>query len=560
MFVLGAAAVTSAAEVQMQVQRVSLFKNGYSQVRLSGVLPDAAEVQVKNVPIPVFGTLRWMAPEGVKMVRVTGRRTETQQAGASGQWPQIAAANAGRAVRIVCYKDVVYEGVIVSPAQPQELPSSAFLSGEMEFPAEEGVTNSGKCPIVLRTEQGALITVPPAKIVYMDFADGAPRVPMEKLPSAELSAQLSAAAPGAELGLECMAWGMSWLPEYRLELSDNGKACLVGNIVVLNDLMDMEKVRLELVSGSPAQGESVVSSPLVRLVGVKQYLESISSGRDWVEVYRLLLQSVVQRSASSQRQSYDVYRSGASAKRSYYAAVAVATPCVADFEEPEDGERVEDLYCYSIPNFSCKCGEVVERELFRIEAPYEHVYICAVPDQHELSRRAKNDESTLADIWHCLRLKNDGDMPWSTGVVSCFAGEKLVARSMLSYTSAGRAGLLPLNKTLEAAVGCREELVSKGGSHKSSRKLKSSGDADDEKVRPDVYRGELKITNRSDREMRLELQKAVLGTPTEASDAGSIRVSPSYRGNPTALISWVLTLEPGASKTLIYTYEYAIKS
>ena len=552
MVVLGTAAVTSAAEVQMQVQRVSLFKNGYSQVRLSGVLPDAAAVQVKNVPIPVWGTLKWKAPEGVKVERVTGRRTETEQVVPSERWSTIAGANAGRPVRVVCGKDAVYEGVIVSPVLNVEPPASAFLSGEIKMPEEKEFESGWGNIIVLRTEQGALTAFSSSNVEHIYFTDGAePRVSTVKLPSAELSAQLSVAAPGSELGLECLAWGMSWLPEYRLTLSDDGKANLLGNIVVINDLMDMEKVQLELVTGSPEKGESTVSSPLVRLVGVKEYLESISSGRDWIEQL-----GEFKSPYAYYKRAHDTYRARAMAVTCTFAAEAET--CVADGAGSEGGSQVEDLYYYSIPGFSCKRGEVAERELFAIEAPYEHVYTCSVPDQQALARSAQSDQSSQADIWHCLRLTNVGDMPWSTGVVTCFAGDKLIARSLLSYTAVGRKGLLPLNKTLEATVDCREVLVSKGYRKPKNRKFAAKND--DEDALPDVYQGELKISNNSDREMRLELKKAVTGTPTEASESGRISVSPSYRGNPMASIEWTLILAPGESKTLTYTYEYDTES
>ena len=529
---MAAAAMLSAEEVQMKAQRVSLFKNGYACLKMQGTLPQGTKVEVKDLPMPIFGTLDWAVPEGVQVTHFVARKAHDSIADS----PETALLGmyVGKEVKIFTKSKREYKGVLVGPTPPQPAPKGAFCTSDEERPLPQE-----SCPVItLRTAEGKWIALSDSSIAGIELTEPT-QMPAMHRPAAELSMELAAPAAGSPLQVEMVAHGLSWLPTYRLELNENKQARLIGKVSVINRLLDLEGVELELITGNPALGEGLVTSPLVRLVNLSTFLRALQQDRDWVSDW------------NRYSRSSDVYRS----KRM---AVAMPSGVMADDdmameEAPAWGEygglgggsstRTEDLTYYTVPSFSCKRGEVVECELFDITVPYRHVYTCDLPDQRVLQSAARSERS-VADVWHCVRLTNTGELPWSMGIISGHSGDRFAARSTLPFTAVGQESLLRLSKTLESVITCREELAENGGYNKSGKAV------------PSVYRGQVTLTNHSDRPMEMELSKAIIGTPTEASDAGKISVTPAYSGNPRAVISWKLRLEPRQEKTCTYTYQY----
>ena len=522
----------AAEELQMTARRVALFKNGYACVQMRGTLPGGSQALVRGLPIPVFGTLDFRAPEGVNITQITAGRAE----GVLQQSAGFLSAQAGRIVTITTKDKREYRGELVSPIPTSELPPGSFRAAQ-ESDSRELAAGSPNT-VVLRTARGDLVSLNADFNIMSIEMEGQPQAFDTQQPEAELSLSMGEGASGKPIHIQFLSKGLSWLPTYRLELQDDGQAHLVGHISVINDLLDLNNVELELVTGSPALGQALITSPMVRLVGLQQFLQSVKNERDWLP--RIL--------AANNRTSggaYDTYRATGLAEADSMwdaemgaefgharARKSMAQPTGAASAR-ETSTQAEELTFYNIPSFSCKRGEVVERELFDLTVPYSHVYTCFVPDQHTLQRMDNNG----IDIWHCVRLKNEGELPWSSGVVSCYSGGRFAARSDLPFTAAGQSGLLQLSKTLEATLTCRETETKR----------------EDKKQH---YQGELILTNRTDHPMELELTKALVGTPTEASDGAQISVTPAYAGNPRSSIVWKLRLEPGQKKTCTYTYSY----
>lgn len=519
------------AEVQMQAQCMSLFKNGYALVQLAGVLPQGTEAHVRNLPVPVFGTLDWQTPQGTEIESLTGSCLAQNESADCTNFSDLARANVGREVSLTMSNGRTCSGVIISPCPHEPEPQGAFIeqkqASAFDIPSDI---------IVLRTSRGDVISLPNRAVLRMDFASDSPRVPSPQPQQAELRLRLSHEAPGQQLTMKCLAWGISWLPEYRLELADNGTAQIEGRVVVMNELIDLEHARLELVTGFPALGDSLVSSPIVRLTNLELYLHAINTGIDWLNNFPA-------------RNTHDSYRARALAE----VDGAYAEPMPQSAPAQETGRQTEDLFYYSIPDVTCKRGETFQRDLFSASIPCTHLYTCYVPDQRGLESQARAGSTSIADIWHCLRLTNTGDIPWSTGVVACYKGEQLISRGMLGFIAPGRFGLLRLSKVTGASISCREQQLSKGSSKSRSSKFFSSSE---EEELPEVNQGTLELTNHTDQEMEFELVKAIIGTPTDASDNARIDVSPPvYTGNSFSTITWKFHLAPGESKSCTYTYE-----
>lgn len=494
------------AETQMKAERVALFKNGYAAVQMVGKMEDGRAQQIKGMPTPVLGTLWWQAPVGI--TRVDAEDAPVQKPLTTYGNAHLLQANAGKCVEMELHDGRKLSGRISLPEIATENAAGAFVSSLMRRDGDK--TDFQPRFFHIQTQDGQLCTVAADSIRYLSFpAAEEPALPTGQQTARELRVWLEKEAPGEQLSMGCLSYGLSWLPVYSIHLGEDGQATLSCKAEIMNDLMDLAGVQLELVTGFPALGEALVPSPLHHAESLKDFIASLG-----------------------ERLRDD------SALMSNYAG--------ADFERASKSksgklERTEELFFYNIPGFNCKRGETKLLPMFDMTAPYKHVYTCIVMDQSTLHSLSQSG-MPIAEVWHAVRLKNVGEAPWSTGTASCYAAGRFVARSTLLTTLAGHERLLPLSRTTEASVlNCREEPLP---------------DAPRKSSDTNVYCGSLEFKNESDHEMEVELTKCIIGTPTQASGGGVINVSPNYNSNPTSTIEWKFSLPPGETQTVTYTYTF----
>ena len=502
--------------VQAQVRRVALFKNGYNWVELSVTLPDAACVRLTGLPDALLGTIWWDSASGVRQLE--GSSIEGAENAKNYDYADLLAANAGKQVRISLKGDGKLEGRILAQKE-QGRQEGSFLQ-------EQKLVDSDAPKIILVQTESGVRSVVSEEVVGVDF-DEAPQLPVKKVESNIVTAMLEEPNPGKEFRFGYVSNGMSWLPEYSLELGEKDTAKLTCRANIINEMAEMKDVDLQLVSGFPSLGEAMVDSPLNRAMKLREFLTRLGI---------LTEERVTSRLA--RKNAYNL----------------VAAPCVAESDDSgaalsgeEGSKQVEDLFYYSLPHFSCERGKSILRDLFSCEVPYSHVYTCRVPNQSMLENLSRRGEP-VADVWHCVRLTNIDKQAWSTGIVTCTVDGQIAARSTLYFAAPGAETLLRLNKSLQATVQCNEALMKR-----EERKIPGRGN---DSATVSIFRGTITLRNNSDREMELRLTKEVTGLVIEADKEGRINVSPSYSGNPRSVIAWTFTVKPGKSIELHYFYEY----
>lgn len=535
------ASLGSAAEVQMQAERVALFKNGYACVQMQGKLGADSRLSIRNMPLPILGTFWWQAPVGV--VRLEGREREVEiPASTTGQW-ELLQANAGKFAIVELADNSVCQGVI------SLLPAPASETGSFIAPMSSSSSASSRPSmrhIILTTAQGGSVCISSGQVRSVEFPAGEnPSLPSCKITLAELDVELAAPAPEGVLRLSCLSSGLSWLPSYSLSLQDDGQAELVCKATVINDLVDLDHVELELVSGAPALAGLLVPSAVADADSVLQVIDLL--GVEW-----------------QPNPGRDMMTNMAGRARVSGVMTAGLRSAPAPALDVASISRAEDLFYYTIPDFSCRRGETILRSVFALTVPYRHVYTCDVPNQNRLEGLSRSG-SPIAHVFHCVRLTNKGALPWSAGVVTCSSGGRLVARTNMPFTAEEQESLLVLNKTFDASVSCREELVYRGIPLRRIERDREIPPAQASQLRrredgtpltASIYRGFLTLKNTSDKPMELELTKAITGTATETSDDGQIEVTPTYSANSNSRVTWKATLAAGEEKTFTYTYEF----
>ena len=504
---------TEEATAQAQVRKMALFKNGCNWVEMSATLPDASRVRITGMPDALLGTVWWDAASGVRQLE--GSSAEVEESVEDYGYADLLMANVGKQVKIFLKKERQVEGQLL-PQAKREVKGSFLKSGESK--------DSGVPKIILVQTEDGVQSVAAEDVTGVDFAE-MPQLPTKKVMSHVVTAQLEKSNPGAELRFGYVSDSMSWLPEYSLELGEEGMAKLTCRANIINELADMKDVELRLVSGFPALGEALIDSPLNRAMKLQDFLKRLGFLTE-------------ERNDSMRRMS---------------AGVFMEAPCAAESDDFEDDEgeegskQVEDLFFYTLPHFSCEQGKSILRELFSCEVPYSHVYTCRVPNQSMLERLSRQGEP-VADVWHCIQLNNSSKQAWSTGIVTCTADGQIAARSTLYFAAPGAETLLRLNKSMQTEVRCSEELLKREERNVPGRRNDS--------VTVSTFRGAVTLKNGSARAMDLRLVKEVNGLVTSVDREGKINVSPSYSGNPRSTVEWKLTVPPSDEVELTYTYEY----
>lgn len=516
-----------AEPVQLRAEHVALFKNGYSQVSLVGELPAAKELELRGLPVPVEGSLWWQLPQGARAVQVAGSIRERELPAVRYSTAELLAANVGKKVRLVMHGGQVYEGELTR----QPLPTPAALTYPNHGGSAQQQQLSQQAPVFLKNGQGELQEVAMDSVLSVSFAEP-PAVPTRMEFQPLLTMELSEPAAGGALRVECLAGGLSWQPTYRLDISD--KAELSCMAIITNDMVDLEGVQLELVTGNPELGsDGLPISSLTRL--------------------------------HSMANRGDVYRS-----RSMTTG-AVPSWKAKDVDEDDESDdegnfsevtRTQELYHYAIPNFSARKDSTVAREIFLQKPLCRHIYTCNI-DSHQ-------DIDNEIVVWHCLNIKNEAVWPWSPGTLVCYSGGKLLARTVLPRTAPGQESRLRLATTLEVKASQSEKLVgSKPLVASPTTQVDDSDDSDDDVFaskpakhgKPigkiaSVYQGEIALQNNAEHPVEVELSKNVIGRVTVALDAERVKDSPGGNAeNPYSRILWRIQLAPGESKTCSYCYE-----
>lgn len=494
--------------VPLRAERVALFKNGYSQVSLKGELPAGKQFELKGLPVPVEGTLWWEAPEGVKVLQVEGSIRERDVPTIEYTPVELLSANIGKQVRLTMSGGQTYEGVLVR----SQLPPSMELTYTNHRGSVQQQQLSQQAPVFLKTAADEYLNIDLTAALSIDFSEQ-PNTPTRKELQPLMTMELGQPSPGSVLQVECLADGLSWTPTYRIDLGEKYKAHLECKAVIVNDMVDLDGVYLELITGHPDLGsDGLPHSTLTRL-------SSMANSMDNHRLSRRMMAPAPY--VDSDDDDSDMASEPAPSRT-----------------------RTEELYHYAIPDFSAKKNSTVAREIFSQSIDCRHVYTCHV-------RSSSNNGEDLP-VWHCLRLKNESSWPWSPGTVVCYAGGRLLARGALKATGTGQETLLRLATTLDVKATQREILISrKPFAEQGDDETPKHGERSDKgKNLISVYQGEISLHNSADHEIDLELTKYVRGRITQAVEGGQISASPHE-----SRILWILHLAPGESKVCTYTYE-----
>ena len=528
-------------DVKIEIEKLTLFKNGLGFIISNATLPENSKtVRIGQLPIPSFGTFWVGYPKEVKLQSLITSIEEVERKVPVLSLAQLLQVNTGRKV-IIHTSDRDIEGTIIAGTvnnEEQSAPNPYFMS-----PRQHQDPYSGYIPqipineiISIQTEKG-IVVLNPGSVLRVEFADDNPinvTNSTQKYPSIRM--ELEKPAGGEKITLSFLARGITWSPGYLIDLSDPKTAKFSANAVIINELTDFKNVKLQLVTGFPNIKFADINSPVAKSQSLAEFLNALSGNRQSGNQYM-----VTQGMLSNVLTQSDDYE----------------TSIVPGYSTASEGLVAEDLFFYPVNNFTLKKDETAWIPLFTAEMPYKHIYTWKIgdfvdKDEHYNIQIGSQEVKSAEEVWHSCRIVNTLNMPLTTAATEFVTDGEFTGQDVCFYTPPKGEATIRINKALNVLAEQTEIEVER----KRDASVFHGYRYDIVKVR-----GELKIRNKLDKTIKVEISKELSGEVLESMPKSKdVKTAKGLRQvNEKHILTWEIELEAGGEEKISYQYQVYIR-
>jgi hypothetical protein len=546
----------------LPVREVTVFKDGHSFMLHAGTLPTNAvgNVELDRLPRPVLGTF-WPYATGAQLTGVVAGRRRMAVERTALNLVDLLRANVGKQAEVTVTtasdRTELIEGTI--SGFPQR--SAAELAATRPPDSEPALPQLGEL-VLLQTGRGER-AIPVARILDVMLLE----TPETSVSGEEwrnvMTLRLEGAPAGgrAEVGLVYLQRGLRWIPQYRVILDDDGQAEVELQATLINELTDLADVKAQLVVGVPSFKFQDDVDPISLEQTVARLSSVFRQDSQFLNISNAIMTQQVMPARNSQPQS--------------------EAPALDLGPDIGGDGRNEDLFLYSVEHLTLARGERMTVPLVSFTIPYEDVYTVSIPFgvPLELVRNLNNDQQREAAqllarprATHAARLENKSPYPLTTAPALILMGERLLAQGLMTYTPVGARVDLPITTAVDVQVDKDEEET---GRQPNAVRMNNN---DFTRVN---LRGRLRLANYRREPIRLEASRYLLGVIDSVSGEGRstngnvfddglmleamgsatwwMRFSwPWWWASLNGLgrASWEVSLEPGQTVELEYTWHY----
>lgn len=511
------------AEDSPVITKLALFKNGNAFVTMSLQPVDNTHfVRLAKMPVPAHGTL-WFDTDGsTSVASATGSRRMVEDISPNYSMAQLAMTNPGAIAHVGTVKGATFRGEVIVPGATKEsIKAQAAASPYLYLRSETGVS-----------------AIPAGQIDLVEFPGATDiKFPTMEREEAGITLHLDKIDTKDPVRISCITQGITWAPSYRLELGPDGKGTLHAKAEIINELADINNAQLELITGYPAVPFAALPAPLSMRQSMAEFLRASGVGfQAMPEQRRGIITSNVM-NADMEMAAPPMAKMAA--EEAYAGGSALSMDAAV---------RAEDLFFYPVSGFTCSKGQTLSIPLFSGSLPYEHVLTWDVADYSARRPNPANPDvgnESQHQIWHCVRITNSLSVPLTTAPVEFTSGGRFIGQSTMGLTPPGLKKTVRVNLSMDVTARDKEAIVSQTPvEDKNYRRTKTA------------TTGELKATNHSGKPVTMEIRKTLIGLADSCSDKGDISKSDLLYDslNPVSVIKWDITIEPGESKTVTYSY------
>jgi hypothetical protein len=502
-------AIPLATFAKLPINEITVFKDGHAFVAQEGSLPADSQgnILLDSLPSPVVGTFwPYSADKAARLSGVVASQRRVLIERTALTLRELLEANTGAQVLVTeAGSTNRYEATIVGV--PQRSGEELAATGAPNAP--ERLPEKGNM-VLFKTTDGIRV-VGLDRVQEVTFKGGHKRVGSNEefrdLLTLKLDWGRSRPAKSAKVGLIYLQKGVRWIPGYKVEIDGKGHAAVKLQATLLNELADLEDVSVNLVIGVPTFAFKDTLDPMAlqrQLAQLSQYFQS-GNGRN-----SLIAQNFSNAIMSQQARMSD-YQG-----RSDEGGAGSLGP------EIGDAGKTEDLFIFNVQHVTLRKGERMVLPIAEFALPYEDVFALDLPfapppevrgninneQQRELARLFNSPK-----VLHKIRLSNQSKYPLTTAPALLIREGRVLAQSMMTYTSIGAKVDLAITTAIDFQVKKTEletkrtpNAIQENGSHYSRIDLT----------------GKISVTNHRPQPAELEVTRYVLGTADTASQNGEI--------------------------------------
>lgn len=539
------ATVSSATQtVNLKPSYMAMFKNGLGLVTSRAELPKSSGLfQVTPLPDSTLGSFWVSWPEDITLSQIKATQVQEISQVVAVNIPEILQGNIGKTLWMQ-----IYDPTIAGPDERQDhrlilakivdVPTRRFdypfIPFEGRFIPPPQPPQIGQIVVLEFQGQQMVVPIDWIKSVRSGVDTDKPNLMAPQTgiqPVVQFIAEGTAATP-VPVDFTFMSKGVSWSPSYIVDISNEKNAKISAKAVIVNDLLPLEDTRVELIAGYPHIQFSETPDAFT-LTPLQQILEQL--GR------------------SVERVRADV-TSNRMVTRQMFAGAAVMEADMAPNmpSTPVQGETTEDLFFYQIDKVTLKKGERGYYPLFSAEVPYEHLYTWEIPDAVANNEYYQGIPPEVPqDVWHTLKLTNNTETPWTTAPATTAKENRVLGQDTIKYTPPGAQTDLKITKAASLQAEHNEF---------ETNRQRAADIAYNINYDLVTVRGELALTNYSDKAVKVEIAKTITGEVQQA--AGDPKIQQLARGlrmvNPRSKMVWTLDVQPGKDNALRLEYVYQV--
>lgn len=343
-------------------------------------------------------------------------------------------------------------------------------------------------------------------------------------------------AKTADIGLVYLQKGISWLPNYLIDLKENNKAKIILKASVMNDAEDLVDAQLSFVVGVPNFRYRHLNEPLISSEQITDFLYQLN-GNDTSSPQPRIRQTRSDFSNQIMSQSLSNY------------AEYDFTP--EETTAPESTESKEDLFFYEKKGVNLPKNGRAFFTIFETEVDFEHIFEVELAANTSNSNVLNIDQSEK-QVWHSVELKNKTAFPWTTGTAMVWQqgedGIKPLSQDMLRYTPKSAKTNLKLTIAPDILVKDNEtEVERKVGAKKIKRTNYDLLTVD----------ASVELKNFKDKDIELTIKRTVTGLLKTTNEKWDFEKKVNYYNtlNDINQVVWKIRLKAGESKNLEYRYQ-----
>lgn len=553
-FLVALSALASAAPVRgadpLPVREVTVFKDGHAFVLREGPLSADAggKIVLADLPQPLLGTFWPYATDGAVLRSAVAANERIVSERTALDLRQLVEANRGASVAVTDVMNEKFTGKLIG------IPRRS--AGELESlrgPTSAPVLDEAGSLLVIETDSGTRV-LPLDQVRNLEVRGPLGAKYQQDELRGRLTLRVEGGGTGSRVGVAYVQKGLRWIPSYKIDVGENGKARFELQATLVNDLLDLERAVVHLVVGVPRFEAQGMLDPLA----LQEAGALVAARTETRDRFSSFLSNAMMTQVAG----------GYSAE----AGVPANAPAF------EGASANEDLYVYTLRDVTLARGERMVLPITKFELDHRDVYTLELPVAPPLEFQSRFDGSRIErlaelaaqqKVQHVLRLKNGSGAPLTTAPALVLSGGRVVGQSILTYAPVGAETDLVMSTALDVCVEKKERETGRSG---------ASVRWDNREYRRIDMAGAYELSNKKREAVELEVHCTVLGLADTVGGGGKFEQLSSaewwsdarrpewwswwswpywwYHWNGVARFEWKLRLEPGAQATLGATWHY----